>query len=136
MRKLERDEAELYFELIEPERAAVLVDLRDRLVKLAKAEPKLIISYQLPTVRVDGKNFLAFAAWKNFYSIYLLSGSLGTKIAKELTQGELDKSAIRFAWDEKVSDKTLKLLIQAKTLELAERARQISILSPFSKQVN
>ena len=123
MRKLERDEAELYFELIEPERAAVLVDLRDRLVKLAKAEPKLIISYQLPTVRVDGKNFLAFAAWKNFYSIYLLSGSLGTKIAKELTQGELDKSAIRFAWDEKVSDKTLKLLIQAKTLELAERAR-------------
>jgi uncharacterized protein YdhG (YjbR/CyaY superfamily) len=123
MRKLERDEAELYFELIEPERAAVLVDLRDRLVKLAKAEPKLIISYQLPTVRVDGKNFLAFAAWKNFYSIYLLSGSLGSKIAKELTQGDLDKSAIRFAWDEKVTDKTLKLLIQAKTLELAERAR-------------
>jgi uncharacterized protein YdhG (YjbR/CyaY superfamily) len=123
MRKLERDEAELYFELIEPERAAVLVDLRDRLVKLAKAEPKLIISYQLPTIRIDGKNFLAFAAWKNFYSIYLLSGSLGAKIAKELTQGDLDKSAIRFAWDEKVTDKTLKLLIKAKTIELAERAR-------------
>lgn len=123
MRKLERDEAELYFELIEPDRAAVLVDLRDRLVKLAKAEPKLIISYQLPTIRVGGKNFLAFAAWKNFYSIYLLSGSLGTKIAKDLTQGDLDKSAIRFAWDEKVSDKTLKLLIKAKTIELAERAR-------------
>lgn len=123
MRKLGRDEAELYFELIEPERAAVLVDLRDRLVKLAKAEPKLIISYQLPTIRVGGKNFLAFAAWKNFYSIYLLSGSLGTKIAKDLTQGDLDKSAIRFAWDEKVSDKTLKLLIKAKTIELAERAR-------------
>jgi uncharacterized protein YdhG (YjbR/CyaY superfamily) len=123
MRKLERDEAELYFELIDPDRAAVLVDLRDRLVKLAKAEPMLIISYQLPTIRVGGKNFLAFAAWKNFYSIYLLSGSLGTKIAKDLTQGDLDKSAIRFAWDEKVSDKTLKLLIKAKTIELAERAR-------------
>ena len=123
MRKLERDEAELYFELIEPDRAAVLVDLRDRLVKLAKAEPKLIISYQLPTIRVGGKNFLAFAAWKNFYSIYLLSGSLGTKIAKDLTQGDLDKSAIRFAWDEKVTDKTLKLLIKAKTIELAKRAR-------------
>jgi uncharacterized protein YdhG (YjbR/CyaY superfamily) len=122
MRKLERHEAELYFELLEPSQAKVLLDLRARLVKLAKAEPELIISYQLPTVRVGGKNFLAFAAWKNFYSIYLLSGRLGKKVEKELTQGDLDKSAIRFAWDEKVTDKTLKLLIAAKKVELEELA--------------
>jgi len=121
MRKLERDEADLYFDLIEPDRAKILLDLRDRMVKLAKAEPELIISYQLPTIRVEGKNFLAFAAWKNFYSIYLLSGSLGKRVAKDLTQGDLDKSAIRFAWDEKVTDKTLKLLIAAKTQELLEK---------------
>jgi uncharacterized protein YdhG (YjbR/CyaY superfamily) len=121
MRKLERNEADLYFDLIEPDRAKILLDLRDRMVKLAKAEPELIISYQLPTIRVEGKNFLAFAAWKNFYSIYLLSGSLGKRVAKDLTQGDLDKSAIRFAWDEKVTDKTLKLLIAAKTQELIEK---------------
>ena len=121
MRKLERDEADLYFDLIEPDRAKILLELRDRMVKLAKAEPELIISYQLPTIRVEGKNFLAFAAWKNFYSIYLLSGSLGKRVAKDLTQGDLDKSAIRFAWDEKVTDKTLKLLIAAKTQELLEK---------------
>ena len=122
MRKLERHEANLYFELLEPNQAKVLLDLKSRLVRLAKAEPDLIISYQLPTIRVGGKNFLAFAAWKNFYSIYLLSGRLGKKIEKELTQGDLDKSAIRFAWDEKVSDKTLKLLVAAKKLELEELA--------------
>jgi uncharacterized protein YdhG (YjbR/CyaY superfamily) len=121
MRKLERNEADLYFDLIEPDRAKILLDLRDRMVRLAKAEPELIISYQLPTIRVKGKNFLAFAAWKNFYSIYLLSGSLGARVAKDLTQGDLDKSAIRFAWDEKVTDKTLKLLIAAKTQELLEK---------------
>ena len=121
MRKLERNEADLYFDLIEPDRAKILLDLRDRMVKLAKAEPELIISYQLPTIRVKGKNFLAFAAWKNFYSIYLLSGSLGARVAKDLTQGDLDKSAIRFAWDEKVTDKTLKLLIAAKIQELLEK---------------
>jgi uncharacterized protein YdhG (YjbR/CyaY superfamily) len=92
------------------------------MIKLAKAEPELIISYQLPTIRVTGKNFLAFAAWKNFYSIYLLSGSLGKQVAGSLTQGDLDKSALRFAWDEKVTDKTLKLLIAAKTKELLERS--------------
>ncbi len=122
MRKLEREEADLYFELLPEEQAVVLVELRDRLVRLAKAEPELIISYQLPTIRVKGKNFLAFAAWKNFYSIYLLSGSLGKEVKPSLTQGDLDKSAIRFAWDERVTDKTLKLLIAARTKELLEKS--------------
>jgi len=121
MRKLERHEAQLYFELLDPNQAKVLIELRDRMLRLAKAEPELIISYQLPTIRVKGKNFLAFAAWKNFYSIYLLSGSLGETIADSLTQGDLDKSAIRFAWDERVTDKTLKLLISARAKQLQEK---------------
>jgi len=121
MRKLERDEAHLYFELLDPNQVKVLTELGDRMVRLAKAEPELIISYQLPTIRVKGKNFLAFAAWKNFYSIYLLSGSLGETIADSLTQGDLDKSAIRFAWDERVTDKTLKLLITARAKQLQEK---------------
>jgi uncharacterized protein YdhG (YjbR/CyaY superfamily) len=121
MRKLERHEAQLYFELLDPNQAKVLTELRDRMLRLAKAEPELIISYQLPTIRVKGKNFLAFAAWKNFYSIYLLSGSLGETIAHSLTQGDLDKSAIRFAWDERVTDKTLKLLISARAKQLQEK---------------
>ena len=123
MRKLERGEADKYFELIPKDQASVLLDLRNRLVKLAKAEPELIISYQLPTIRVGGKNFLAFAAWKDFYSIYLLSGRLGEFIATELSQGDLDKSTLRFGWNERVSDKTLKLLIKAKKEELAAKAR-------------
>lgn len=123
MRKLERHEAEKYFELIPKDQAAVLIDLRNRLIRVANAEPELIISYQLPTLRVGGKNFLAFAAWKDFYSIYLLSGSLGEFIADELTQGDLDKSTLRFGWNERVTDKTLKLLIKAKKEELAAKAR-------------
>ena len=122
MRKLERNEAELYFKLIPKDKAEVLLDLRARLVRLSKAEEDLIISYQLPTVRVHGKNFLAFAAWKDFYSIYLLSGRLGEVIRDELTQGELDKSTLRFGWNERVTDKTLKRLIKAKKEELAAKA--------------
>lgn len=123
MRKYDRDEVAAYLNDLEPKQAEVLIELRDRLVRLAKADEDLIMSYQLPTIRVSGKNFLAFAAWKNFYSIYLLSGSLGKKISSELKQGELDKSVVRFAWNEKVTDKTLKLLVSAKREELAERAR-------------
>lgn len=123
MRKYDRDEVAAYLNDLEPKQAEVLIELKDRLVRVAKADKDLIMSYQLPTIRVSGKNFLAFAAWKNFYSIYLLSGSLGKKISAELKQGELDKSVVRFAWNEKVTDKTLKLLVSAKREELAERAR-------------
>jgi len=123
VRKYDRDEVAAYLNDLEPKQAEVLIELRDRLVRVAKADEDLIMSYQLPTIRVSGKNFLAFAAWKNFYSIYLLSGSLGRKISSELKQGELDKSVVRFAWNEKVTDKTLKLLVSAKREELAERAR-------------
>lgn len=123
MRKYDRDEVAAYLNDLEPKQAEVLIELRDRLVRVAKADEDLIMSYQLPTIRVSGKNFLAFAAWKNFYSIYLLSGSLGKKISSELNQGELDKSVVRFSWNEKVTDKTLKLLVSAKREELAERAR-------------
>jgi uncharacterized protein YdhG (YjbR/CyaY superfamily) len=123
MRKLGRDQAEDYFELIEPARAKVLLDLRKRMVKIAGAEKELIISYQLPTIRVAGKNFLAFAAWNNFYSIYLLSGTLGKSLVKKLKQGELDKSVIRFSWDERVTDETLKIIISAKEKELIARAK-------------
>jgi len=123
MAKLERNEADKYFDSLSPTQAKILNDLRDRMVKLAKAEPELIISYQLPTIRVKAKNFLAFAGWKDFYSIYLLSGRLGKVIEGGLTQGQLDKSTLRFGWGERVSDKTLKLLIKAKSNEIAERGK-------------
>ncbi len=120
MRKLERNEAELYFKRLDPAQRKILLELKERLVRLAKADPELVISYQLPTIKVSGKNFLAFAAWKDFYSIYLLSGRLGKTIEAELSQGELDKSTLRFSWDEKVTNQTLNLIIKAKSAELEQ----------------
>jgi len=120
MRKLERNEADVYFKRLDPAQRKILLELKERLVRLAKADPELVISYQLPTIKVSGKNFLAFAAWKDFYSIYLLSGRLGKTIEAELSQGELDKSTLRFSWDEKVTNQTLNLIIKAKSAELEQ----------------
>jgi uncharacterized protein YdhG (YjbR/CyaY superfamily) len=120
MRKLERDEAHLYFELLPKDQALILIDLRDRMIKLARADSELIMSYQLPTLQVKGKKFLAIAAWKNFYSIYFLNGNLGAKIGKELREGKLDKATLRFGWDEKVSNKTLKTIIEGRKKQLLE----------------
>ena len=118
MRKLERNEAHLYFELLPKQQAEVLIELRDRMMKLAKADDEVIMSYQLPTVQVKGKKFLAMAAWKNFYSIYFLNGNLGSTIGAELKQGELDKATLRFDWDEKVTNATLKTIIAGRKKQL------------------
>jgi len=118
MRKLERDEAQIYFELIPEDQSLILTELRDRMMKMSKADPEVIMSYQLPTIQVKGKKFLAIAAWKNFYSIYFLSGDLGATIRKDLTQGDLDKATLRFGWDEKVSNATLKTIIAGRMKQL------------------
>jgi uncharacterized protein YdhG (YjbR/CyaY superfamily) len=118
MRKLERDEAQIYFELIPEDQSLILTELRDRMMKMSKADPEVIMSYQLPTIQVKGKKFLAIAAWKNFYSIYFLSGDLGATIHKDLTQGDLDKATLRFGWDEKVSNATLKTIIAGRMKQL------------------
>ncbi|MCX6497030.1 MAG: DUF1801 domain-containing protein [Rhodoluna sp.] len=118
MRKLERTEAHLYFELLPKEHSVVLTELRDRMMKLAKADDEVIMSYQLPTIQVRGKKFLAMAAWNNFYSIYFLNGNLGSTISAELKQGELDKATLRFGWDEKVSNATLKTIIAGRKKQL------------------
>jgi uncharacterized protein YdhG (YjbR/CyaY superfamily) len=121
MVKLAPNEADKYFELLQPAQQKVLLELRKRIAKIAGAQKEMVISYQLPTFVVGGKKFLALGAWQGHYAIYPLSGALGAKVASKLNQGEIEKGTIRFAWHEKVTDETIKILVEAKSAEILER---------------
>src|SRR4030066_2593532 len=67
---------------------------------IRKAAPKAIeaISYQMPTFKVNGKNLVYFAAWKNHIGFYPTpSGTEAFK--KEITKYEYAKGSIRFPLD-------------------------------------
>ncbi len=68
---------------------------------IRKAAPGAVeaISYQIPTFKLNGKNLVHFAAWKDHVGFYATpSGNAAFK--KELSQYRVAKGSIRFPLDE------------------------------------
>jgi len=61
-----------------------------------------VISYGIPTVKLDGRFVLAFAGWKAHYSLYPSNARLVAKFKRALAPYELDKGTIRFPLTEPV----------------------------------
>jgi len=65
---------------------------------IQKALPKAeeVISYQIPTYKLDGSAVIYFAGWKKHYALYPASGRLIAAFQDELAPYEIRKSTIRF----------------------------------------
>ena len=85
--------------------ASVPKDIQDILEKIRqtirKAAPDAVeaISYQIPTFKLNGKNLVHFAAWKDHIGFYATpSGNAAFK--KELSRYKVAKGSIQFPLDE------------------------------------
>ena len=82
-------------------------DVQDILEKIRqvirKTAPEAVeaISYQIPTFKLNGKNLVHFAAWKDHIGFYATpSGNAAFK--KELAQYKVAKGSIQFPLDEPI----------------------------------
>jgi uncharacterized protein YdhG (YjbR/CyaY superfamily) len=87
--------------------ASVPKDAQDILEKIRqiirKAAPGAVeaISYQIPTFKLNGKNLVHFAAWKDHVGFYATpSGNAAFK--KELSRYKVAKGSIQFPLDEPI----------------------------------
>ena len=87
--------------------ASVPKDIQDILEKIRqtirKAAPDAVeaISYQIPTFKLNGKNLVHFAAWKDHIGFYATpSGNEAFK--KELSRYKVAKGSIQFPLDEPI----------------------------------
>ena len=87
--------------------ASVPKEIQDILEKtrqtIRKAEPGAVeaISYQIPTFKLNGKNLVHFAAWKDHIGFYATpSGNAAFK--KELSRYKVAKGSIQFPLDEPI----------------------------------
>ena len=87
--------------------ASVPKDVQDILEKIRqtirKAAPDAVeaISYQIPTFKLNGKNLVHFAAWKDHIGFYATpSGNAAFK--KELSRYKVAKGSIQFPLDEPI----------------------------------
>jgi uncharacterized protein YdhG (YjbR/CyaY superfamily) len=76
-----------------------------------------VISYRMPTIKLNGKPIIGFDVHKNHIGIYPYSGSVIAKIP-ELARYERTKSAIREKLDDKLPDSLIKKIIEEKLKQI------------------
>jgi uncharacterized protein YdhG (YjbR/CyaY superfamily) len=61
-----------------------------------------VISYDIPTYKLNGETLLYFAGWKKHYSLYPAGEQLVAAFKDELAKYKVDKGTIRFPLSEPV----------------------------------
>ena len=79
---------------------AILENIRQAIRK-ASPEATETISYQIPTFKLNGRNLVHFAVWKEHIGFYATpSGNMAFK--KELSQYKVAKGSIQFPLDKAI----------------------------------
>jgi uncharacterized protein YdhG (YjbR/CyaY superfamily) len=103
----------------QPEKArAALATVRATLRKaLPKAEE--VISYNMPTYKVDGIRVLQLAGWAHHYSLYASSEVIVAAFGKELAGYKVQKGTISFPLTEPVPEKLIERIAKFRAKEVA-----------------
>jgi uncharacterized protein YdhG (YjbR/CyaY superfamily) len=81
-----------------------------------------VISYQIPTYKLDGSYVVYFAGWKQHYSLYPASAHLVAAFEDDLAPYEVNKGTIRFPLSQPVPVKLIERIARFLAKEAAERA--------------
>src|SRR6266480_6127124 len=100
----------------------ILKRVRSTIRKAVPAGEEMI-SYQIPTYKLNGVAVLYFAAWKQHYSLYPASDALVAAFKDELAPYELSKGTIRFPLSEPVPVKLIGRIAKFRAKEVAEREK-------------
>ena len=75
--------------------------------------------YGMPTLKLDGKAIISYAAFKNHVSIFSLSGSVIIKMAEDLESYKTSKGTIQFTKKTPANKEIVGKVIQLRLAEVA-----------------
>jgi uncharacterized protein YdhG (YjbR/CyaY superfamily) len=107
--------------LDEPKRSTLQALRRTILEIVPDAEE--VISYRVPAYRVGGTTVAGFAAFKNHVSYLPFSGSVLPRLADELEEYTMTKSALHFGVDRPLPKGLVKRLIEVRLAEAGRGSR-------------
>ena len=92
---------------------------------IRKAVPRAeeMISYNIPTYKLNGGPVLYFAGWKQHYSLYPATGHIIAAFKDALTPYEVTKGTIRFLLSEPIPVKLIEGIAKLRAKEVAERGK-------------
>lgn len=105
-------------------------DLRARLEKLRKtiraAAPKATetISYQMPAFKHEGRMLVSYAAFKDHYSLFPMSGDVIAALGDELKPYASGKGTIRFDLSKPLPVALVKKVVKVRLQEIESRQRR------------
>jgi len=80
------------------------------------------ISYRIPTVKLEGRAVIYFAAWKSHYSLYPATKKVLSSFKQELAGYELSRGTIRFPLSEPVPTQLIAAIAKVRAHETATLA--------------
>jgi len=84
-----------------PDDVATIVEKIRQAIRRAVPDAAERISYQMPTITLDGKSLVHFAAWKQHIGVYPLP-TADDALAAELAPYDTGKGTARFPLDEPI----------------------------------
>jgi len=101
---------------------AALDRLRD---VIASAAPDATegISYSMPAFLIDGKGLVCYAAFKDHYSLFPMSGAVVEQHASALGDRVTGKGTIQFRYDERLPVGLVKKIIKTRVAELTAKQK-------------
>ena len=87
-----------------------------------------VISYEIPTYKLNGRAMLHFAGWKQHYSLYPAGERLVAAFKDELASYTVDKGTIRFPLSQPVPVKLIERIAKFRAQEVAARQKQATSL--------
>jgi uncharacterized protein YdhG (YjbR/CyaY superfamily) len=102
---------------------AALDQLREA---IASAAPDATegISYSMPAFLLGGKGLVCYAAFKDHYSLFPMSGAVVEQHAAELGDHVTGKGTIQFRYDERLPVGLVKKLVKTRAAELTAKQKQ------------
>ncbi len=82
-----------------------------------------VISYKIPTCKLDSGPVLYFAGWKQHYSLYPATERVVAAFKGELASYEVNKGTIRFPLSQPVPVKLIGRIAKFRAKEVAERKK-------------
>jgi uncharacterized protein YdhG (YjbR/CyaY superfamily) len=82
-----------------------------------------VISYKIPTYKLDGRPVLYFAGWTQHYSLYPSTRHVGAAFKDDLAPYEVSKGTIRFPLSEPVPVKLIERIAKFRAKEVAARKK-------------
>jgi uncharacterized protein YdhG (YjbR/CyaY superfamily) len=107
----------------QPDAVQAVLGLVRRTIRKAMPGADEVISYKIPTYKLNGRAVLYFAGWKEHYSVYPASVSLVAEFKDELTSYKVDKGTIRFPLSQPVPVKLIEHIAKFRAQEAAARAK-------------